>query len=143
MIGDGGNKLRTYRLFKSSFKCEAYVSMNMSKRYRRAIALFRSGTAPINLELMRYGSVKKTVEERTCISCNDKVESEIHVLTQCPLYDDIRKTLFHQLEVCSAEIIHMDDNEKLIFLMSNGEHVRKIAKALCEIIERRKFIPLI
>lgn len=94
--GCGSNKLRTYRLFKNCIKPEEYVVSNVKKKYRRALALFRSGTAPINLELKRYGSVYVPVEERKCISC-DEVESECHVIFKCPLYNDIRDSMLNDL----------------------------------------------
>lgn len=31
------------------------------------------------------------IYKRYCISCKDEVESECHVLVQCPLYHDIRE----------------------------------------------------
>ena len=60
--GKGENKLRTYRMFKSDLRVEKYVTMKMKKSHRRALALFRSGTAPINLELLRYGVNQAPVE---------------------------------------------------------------------------------
>ena len=91
--GLGENKLRTYRKFKQDFLPEMYVTMNIKKKYRRALALFRAGIAPINIELKKYSSLYIPVHERKCIIC-DEVESECHVLLNCPLYADIREDLF-------------------------------------------------
>ncbi len=74
-------------------KAETYVTMNIKKSHHRALAIFRSGTAPINLELLRYGVNQTPVENRKCISC-DEVESECHVILQCHLYQDIRESDF-------------------------------------------------
>ena len=95
--GKGENKLRTYRLFKHDFNVEPYVYMHLKKSHRRALALFRSGTAPINIELLRYGVNQVPVVYRKCISCN-AVESECHVLTQCSLYNDIRDSFYCDLQ---------------------------------------------
>ena len=46
----GRNKLRTYKLFKSEFKPEPYVTMIMSRSNRSGLARFRCGVAPIRIE---------------------------------------------------------------------------------------------
>ena len=68
--GQGHNKLRTYRMSKKSIYPETYVTMNLCKKYRRALASFRAGVAQINIELQRYGLAKAPLEERKCISCD-------------------------------------------------------------------------
>ena len=80
--GDGRNKLRTYKLFKENFETECYVYLNIRKKYRRAFALFRTGIAPINIELQRYGPNRKAEKDRKCIHCKEIVENECRVLTK-------------------------------------------------------------
>ena len=52
--GTGGNKLRTYRLFKQTFEVEAYCKMILPRSHRSALSKFRSGVAAIRLETGRY-----------------------------------------------------------------------------------------
>ena len=99
--GIGGNKLRTYRLFKHDFETEIYCKNVWSAKHRGAIAKFRTGTAPIRLETGRYESLP--VSQRKCFNC-DCVENEEHVLVNCPLYDDIRFELFNKCHVCMSRI---------------------------------------
>ena len=56
--GLGGNKLRTYRLFKSCFGSEYYLSSVKCESHRSALAKFRYGVAPINIELGRYALIQ-------------------------------------------------------------------------------------
>ena len=56
--GKGGNKLRTYALFKDNCTAEPYVSQVMNKQSRGALAKFRCGVAPLKIELGRYSSLK-------------------------------------------------------------------------------------
>ena len=51
-----GNKLRTYRLYKTSVKPEKYLKLQIPKRVRRIVALFRSGSLPLAIETGRYPS---------------------------------------------------------------------------------------
>ena len=52
--GLGRNKLRTYILFKSCFGSEYYLSSVKCKSHKSALAKFRYGVAPINIELGLY-----------------------------------------------------------------------------------------
>ena len=50
--------------------------------------------------------------------CKDEIESECHVLTQCPLYGDIRENLFHHLYRHVAQLYEMSDMTKTCFILS-------------------------
>ena len=36
--------------------------------------------------------------DRVCFNCNDAVESEEHVLMDCPLYQNLREKVFSKIE---------------------------------------------
>ena len=89
--GNGQNKLRTYRTYKSSFETETYVKVLMPFALRSSIAKFRIGIAPLRLETGRYEGL--AVNQQTGFNCNENVESEQHVLLKCPLYEDLQQCL--------------------------------------------------
>ena len=136
--GLGENKLRTYREFKQDLTPEKYVKIKMSKKYRRAFALFRSGTAPINIELKRFSSVYVPVDDRKCIVCNE-VESECHVILECPLYVDIRDELLNSVITDHDHFSKLTDIEKLSYLFMSS-HCSDVARACYEILDRRKLL---
>ena len=70
----GGNKLRTYKLFKHSFETEPYCNIILPRTHRSAFSRFRCGVAPIRLETGRYERL--SVAERLCPFCNNEVEDE-------------------------------------------------------------------
>ena len=88
----GSNKLRTYRLFKDCYEVESYCKMHMPYAHRSSLAKFRCGVAPLRLGTGRYENL--SVNERTCPFCKSVVESEKHVLLECPLYATDRHVLF-------------------------------------------------
>ena len=90
--GNGRNKLRTYRQFKSEYYKENYVGIIMPKSHRSSYAKFRMGVAPLRLETGRYEHLAE--DRRVCFNCPTSVESEEHVIMDCPLYSDLRNTLF-------------------------------------------------
>ncbi len=92
--GGGRNKLRTYRLFKHSFGTSPYLKdTHLTHAQRSAMAEMRCGIAPIYA--LKLVNTKDSEEERICpLSDMDEIESEIHVMILCPLYNDIRATLY-------------------------------------------------
>ena len=74
--GRGGNKLRTYRLFKNSFETEIYCKIALSFSHRSAFAKFKCGVAPLRIETGRFENLR--IEERICCLCSDLIEDETH-----------------------------------------------------------------
>lgn len=72
-----GNKLRTYRLFKTNNFAETYVLQIIPRSYRRTLALFRAGSLPLAIETGRYTRPPTALENRLCKFCSlNSVESE-------------------------------------------------------------------
>ena len=61
-----GNKLRTYREYKTDFKPEYYVKCSMSRDQRRILSKFRSCNLPLAIETGRYTRPKTPVNDRVC-----------------------------------------------------------------------------
>ena len=84
--GEGGNKLKTYRLFKSNFELEAYLCNIQNTAHRTALTRLRVGSHRLSNELGRYHKPKPLpVNERLCDLCN-VVEDEYHFLCIYPKY---------------------------------------------------------
>ena len=62
--GNGRNKLRTYKLFKSRYEVEEYCELFLPVRHHSAFAKFRCGVAPIKIETGRYENLD--VNQRIC-----------------------------------------------------------------------------
>ena len=101
--GKGGNKLRTYNIFKKEYNTEHYCKIVMPYSHRSAFSKFRCGVAPIRLETGRFEHLN--VEDRVCFHCkNSDIEDEFHVILKCPLYHDIRVPLFTEALKTEAEL---------------------------------------
>jgi len=59
MTGNGRNKLRTYKLFKSEYCVENYCKVLVPFNDRSALAKFRCGVASIRLETGNWKDLKK------------------------------------------------------------------------------------
>ena len=58
-------KLRSYKLFKSQYESESYITENLPVQHRSALAKFRCGVAPIRIETGRYERL--ALNERLCL----------------------------------------------------------------------------
>ena len=66
--------------------------------------------------------------------CNlQKVEDEIHVLLQCPLYDDLRDNLVKNIPNTGMSLI-----DQYILLLSKTEIQAPLGKCIFRIMERRE-----
>ena len=109
------NKLMTYRLCKSDLETELYVKLAIQRDHLPIFAMFRCGNLPLNIETGRFAWPKLPMEQRTCFHCIDPVEDELHFLTDCPFYDDMRRKMFHKAKLCNRDFILYDSTEKWYF----------------------------
>ena len=110
-----------------------YLSKNIPGRYRSAFAKFRCGGAPLRIETGRYEN--KNVNERVCFICYDQIEDEKHVLLDCPLYADLRESLFNEVKRSNVHFIILSDDDKFIYLFKSTEcyDSNYIIQALCKL----------
>ena len=73
-----------------------------------------------------------------CPFCNE-VESKMHVLLICSLYDDFRIELFNRALVIKSDFNTLTAKNMLILLFSNQDMIRYIAKTCYSILQRRAF----
>ncbi len=124
--GRGRTKLFTYRLFKRSFGTLPYLKdTHLTHARCIAMAKMRCGVAPIRLEAGRYEGL--TEQERICPVCDmDEIESEIHVMIFCPLYNDIRATLYESALLTDNDFNTYSNLDNVLFLMDNEGIIKKI-----------------
>ena len=85
---EGGNKLKTYRKFKTCIKYEKYLNIR-NIEIRKNITRLRISAHKLRIETERFNNKLKYIppEMRTCLNCNRKeTEDEFHVVITCPKY---------------------------------------------------------
>ena len=134
-----GNKLRTYRTYKTTLSTECYIKSNMRRDHRRILARFRSCNLPLAIETGRFTKPKTPLNERLCGFCEASViEDETHLLISCSFYSDLRHELFQNASDINTNFESMSDSEKLIFLMKTDILLIKIASTLLQMNRRRR-----
>ena len=91
-------KLRSYVTFKTEFKTEKYLLLNLSRKERSLMAQLRYGILLLRIETCRY--VGESPDERLCKLCDGPaIEDEKHFLLNCSFYNDIRNHFFNSMEL--------------------------------------------
>ena len=126
-------------MIKTDFTTEKYlINDHLPYSHRKAIAQFRCGSAPLQVELGRYDHGKYIPEcNRICKLCSNGVEDEYHALFHCICHQDLQLPLMEFAFNSNEQFYHYDDANKYIYLMSE-ELITKTAKTCKLILKRRK-----
>jgi hypothetical protein len=138
----GGNKLRTYRLFKQSFASENYLNLACPAK-RKCMAQFRLSAHRLKIETDRFSCKNKYIppEERICEHCNmNKSEDEFHFLTECTAYNTPRAKLYSNLSYNNVHFSTYTPAQTFIWLMSceSPDTIKQVATFLEESFKIRK-----
>ena len=82
------NKLRFYSLLKADFEIEPYLENVNDFHLRKNICKLRCSDHKLEIETGRHKNL--TLQLRVCQLCNSGIESEMHFMALCPLYEPLR-----------------------------------------------------
>ena len=109
-------KLRSFRTYKTDMKPESYVQHCYNRQLRSFLAQIRCGILPLKIETGRFKN--QPLDERMCEMCHlGKVESELHFLCECPLYNNYRDTLYGNVSIYYPNFQTLSQQSKFEYLM--------------------------
>jgi len=85
------NSMSVYRTFKSVFGQEPYLSILYVDVFRMAMVQFRMGVSQLNVHKNRFS---QDISLKLCPFCEDELETEVHFLFECEIYDNVRGKYF-------------------------------------------------
>ena len=89
--------MRTYRMYKTTFGIENYLSIP-DYSLRRYISKLRLSSHTLAVEVGRYTRPKTPVEKRQCLMCDmGSIEDEVHFICNCEYYKEERDELLTKL----------------------------------------------
>ena len=121
----GKNKLRLYRCFKNDYETENYVTCMMPRGHQAALSKFQCGVALIRIETGRKWRL--ALEDRHCFICTNQVEDEEHVPLHCPMYQEIRQTLYNTILTSNPDFMQKSNIEMLCYILGNPDDHNIIA----------------
>ena len=133
----GGNKLRTYRLFKDNISLEKYLLI-LNEDERRVLTKFRVSAHNLEIEKGRYIGVK--TEDRICKLCNTGVEDETHFLLQCPVLENKRTQIINNIKNMNTNFNNLPNKSKLIWYMSSEDNfiIKNTSSLLCSLFKKKE-----
>ena len=115
--GSAGNKLRAYRLFKTTFELEPYLYLTKIIKHRVALTRLRISCHSLEIERGRYHKPASTPADlRLCKDC-ESVEDELHFVCVCPKYDLLREHLVSIVCNDNPNFVFLSVNDKFLNLM--------------------------
>ena len=115
------NKLRTYRLFKTSFKFESYLLDIRSFSCRKWLTKLRISDHNLQIELGRRSIPKVPANERFCKHCKSLVEDEFHFIIECPKYITQREILFSSTSLYNPGFLDLNEREKFMYIFTHKD----------------------
>jgi hypothetical protein len=134
--GRSGNKLRTYNLLKTEYAREPYLTIDLPVHLKRAITKIRISAHNLEIERGRRAKPKLIpANERVCRHCKDKVEDELHFITECPLYSQPRADLFRACP--GVEGLDKESQFKRLLTATDFHVIEHVGIFICRSLNKR------
>ena len=130
------SKLRTYSLIKNNTGFEKYLSLIRNGNRRCSLTKFRLSNHVLMIEVGRNEKIPK--DQRFCPTYENKVEDEVHFLTECKAYNSMRKNLLHYALRCNPNLLNYNTLDKFRYLMTCHTLQDAVAKFAHNAMEQRK-----
>ena len=133
-------KADTYKKIKQQMHFEQYL-LHKNRKERVAFTKLRVSDHKLRIEQDRHIRPKLPRENRKCYMCKDKVEDEIHFLTECRLYGS-HSRYWNLIYEKFPQLSPLSNEERFIFIMTqeDEELTKIILKMNYESQAFRKFI---
>ncbi len=124
------HKLECYSALNREYTTASYLSAVTDVKLRKTLTMYRLSEHSLAVETGRCRQTWLSREDRLCSHCMLGVtETELHFLTECPKYTDIRDQYYPKINLIFPQFNICSPTEKLSFIL--GE------EAKCAIIAAR------
>ena len=119
------SKLSFYRQYKPNRGLKNCIVLVNNRRHRSALTKLRCSAHRLKIEIGRYSRIynddakryeQLPREKRTCDTCKNNVEDELHFLLECPLNEEIRHNFLQKIDkVTTEDFQSWSDTDKISF----------------------------
>ena len=107
-----------------------YLSMVTDQQLKQTLTKYRLSEHSLAIEKGRHRKTWLPPEQRLCCHCTlNEPETELHFLTKCEKYKQIRQTQFTKLEAIRKGFVNLLDMEKLPILLGEDRKCSTLAAA--------------
>ncbi len=126
-----------YKLIKLQYASETYLQLNLPPHIQRAITQIRVSAHNLEIERGRMARPHPIPpDQRLCRHCG-QVETEIHFITECLLYSNMRKQMLSACPVMFKNFSGADLFMKL-FTSTNRIVLHELGIFICRAMARRQ-----
>ena len=112
------SKLECYLVLNREYTVAEYLTTVTDPNVRKALTMYRLSEHSLAIEKGRRRQTWLSREDRLCAHCpQNEVETELHFLTSCQMYDHIRDTYFTQITQIHKELENKYNFNKLPYLL--------------------------
>ena len=106
----------------------------------RKIVKFRLSNHNLLIEKGRHTRPRLERNDRKCFICKEKIENEMHFITECPLYENERVILYEACRKNCKNFASLTKEQKFIFVMTNEcvNVIRSLGKFVFESFKLRE-----
>ena len=122
------SKLQNYLALKRDYKLANYLTTVSDTKLRKLVSRYRLSGHSLAIETGRHRQTWVPQESRLCVHCDlGQVETELHFLTSCPNYNDIRNNFYPKFKAIYPQFSEIEDSEKARYLLGEEEHCALLA----------------
>ena len=116
------SKADTFRSLKTEISFEKYLYIVRNHKHHIELSRLRLSSYCLLIEKRRHQKPPLPRSERVCPFCQDKIEYETHLVTNCPMYERERGILIQSVLRNSNNFDQIPtDFQKYIFILSNED----------------------
>ncbi|KAG1932341.1 kinesin-like protein KIF13A [Pimephales promelas] len=122
------NKLKYFNKIKSDYKLAPYLTDISNYGQRKILTKYRISDHSLCVETGRHKQSWRERELRVCLHCPDgAVEDELHFLTECSKYKNIRDAYFTQIAQIVPQFQQASPINKLSYILGEKEECVHLA----------------
>ena len=125
-------------MFKTEIGYEKYLTEITSVQERIAFSKFRLSNHTLMIEKGRHLKLERN--QRICPFCPEHVEDELHFLINCKNFMTQRETLINHAKNVLVGFAHINNEQKMIKLLTDPQIIRTTATYLKKNLELRQFL---
>ena len=136
------SKLECYLALNREYTVAGYLNTVTDPKLRRCLTRYRLSDHRLAIETGRYKQNQLPREDRICPHCTqNEVETELHFLTTCDMYQDIRDTFFPQITRIHEDFEHLTTDRQLPYLLGESQKCANIAARFVSSCDKRRTQP--
>ncbi len=115
------SKLECYLALNREYELAGYLSTVSDPKLRKVLSMYRLSQHNLSIETGRHRQTWLPKEDRLCPHCTgNEVETELHFLTSCPKYDQIRDTFYPHFTTHHKDFHQKPNMDKLPYLLGES-----------------------